>query len=1690
MNALPACDVIDPPAEDRLSRLWRAAARALVWMLCVTTAWPAWPASTLVQAPPFTATEPPGNVFVMLDDSGSMGNHWLPLPAGITIVPGAGARVTIQGMGADTGGVWSLRSWSIDRDNDWKLRAPALNPLWYNPAVRYRPWNKDGVLQPEASIGGSLSTTNWGAHASRANAAQLTERDPRQVPTGSAYTSLTSGAGRGLIGTDLVDPTGSLNTGRRVNLASPAVDFRYYKMPFDFGPAQPGATSAPRNGHANAAWTTHNDTTSPLDLFSRPLASTPAVTRSGCFGSAALCASTAAPATPLITTTWQRTNCAGVVETFTSDPGPLTCHRARCGSSGTWTAWSTTPPALACGFAWTDCNGVAQTSPTNPGPISCSWRRQDCSGTLLTFPSSPGPLTCHRTRACDGSGYGGWTAGAAPTLPACYRRNTCSGTAQYFSGSDPGPLSCAWSRQDCNGTSQTFASNPGSLTCWQRQSCTGSSTTIFTSAPSPPTLACRYERQNCSGALQQFAVSGGDPGNLTCYTRNNCGGGTTGPTETVLSPVSCAVGGELPVVYAPTTSTRASSLVTRTATTFTRSPSGGGTQNASVHARVDTTTRNPLAPSTITPTAVSRQDATAVNGSASSSFASCPAGTSLLTCTTTPAANVPDPEALTPARYYAYTGTGDKGDPANYRVVQIDRTRPASVTYPVVDATTGLAVTSTNSMRTDCTTHDKTACTWVEEAQNFANWYLYYRNRLFAAQAVMSDAMSGMTTASQQQLRLGYGRINYFSGAIDPWRTASLSTLGTLPAVDGFANPGALVRGVRPFAIGSTARASFFDWLFSLSWVGSTPNREAIDSVGRYFSWSDQRGPWGATPGTSDAASQLACRRNYAFLATDGEWTNVSAGQPLISASGPLAAPGTPVEADNVGGPTLIGEGPNAGTSFTYAPSAWPQFTGGASQSGTLTDVATYYWNHDLRPDLPNVLRPITDSARPNPAFWQSMSTFIVGYGLSASMDTDATRAAAASGGTVNWPTLDLGNTVISGGNRVNDNLRAALASRGDFYAARDTAALRSGILNAFSEIVAQQGSAGGVAVTGAAVTGSTQAFFPSYTTGKWTGSLRAFSSADFESLAAGASVTPLWSASVPAVASRNLLTSTARTSATTFQAANLSAAQQLLLTGADYTPAEVVSYVRGDASLELPVNGSSAGRKFRRRESPLGDFVNSTPLYMKAADYGYGAMPTIGPSYASYVSARRSGSGATVFIGGNAGVFHGFDAATGLERFGYVPRGVIADLPRLTDPSYSHRYYVDGPVTGGDWHNGSAWRAVVVGTTGAGGANVSGGGSIFAIDVTDPGSVGASNVLWDITKADNQHIGHVLSRGVIGRVKTHSGTTRWVWVAGNGYESTSQRAALLVVDLATGSLTAIPVGPVWNGIDQAARNGMGGVTVAYDPQRNLSAVYAGDRQGNLWRFDFSDGVPSAAKGFGGANAPLFTAVDGTVRRPISAAPRLALHPRGGRYIVFGTGKLHDEGDAYDTSSQAIYALWEKPGHGAAITASQISAVSVSTGSGGERSFSVNTVDWSTRLGWSAPLTGGERIVSDPSAELGTLSIVSFKPGGGGDACAGGGESYLYRLNYASGTATGVAITGTVGAITPQVSLPSRQRTLSSVNLPSLMTGPGAGGGGTGGEAPASQCQLYLATIKGIPERVANACPGFSPLRAWRQPTR
>ena len=405
------------------------------------------------------------------------------------------------------------------------------------------------------------------------------------------------------------------------------------------------------------------------------------------------------------------------------------------------------------------------------------------------------------------------------------------------------------------------------------------------------------------------------------------------------------------------------------------------------------------------------------------STSTCPYGEPL-----TPASNaVYDSGFWTPARYVVYDGP-QPGTPAerldlnNYRVVMIDRnfgwngtsrdligtnTSDAVSKWFVVDGVTGLP-----GFRPDCAIgagQDGTWCTFEQEAQNYANWFTYYRSRLFAAVGVMSEVLSNFT-GPEQFLRLGYGRINYFPGALNPWNVGSMTDLAVaLPAIYGKANEGGVVRGVRPFtvndppasAIPNPDRAQVFNWLFTINGLGPTPNRESLHGVGMYFARNDSTGPWGLYPGAGSEPStdHLWCRRNYTVLATDGEWTKLptTAGftpQRLLERGGdfttldPLGS-GSVTQSVSVMGPAITGTErlTNAPRSYTYDPAVEPQISGGSgAQTGTLSDVLHYYWSRDLRSDLRNSIDPTPK----NRAFWQHMSSFVVGYGVSASMDDPA----------------------------------------------------------------------------------------------------------------------------------------------------------------------------------------------------------------------------------------------------------------------------------------------------------------------------------------------------------------------------------------------------------------------------------------------------------------------------------------------------------------------------------------------------------------------------------------------------------------------------------------------------------------------------------------------------------------------------
>ncbi len=619
------------------------------------------------------------------------------------------------------------------------------------------------------------------------------------------------------------------------------------------------------------------------------------------------------------------------------------------------------------------------------------------------------------------------------------------------------------------------------------------------------------------------------------------------------------------------------------------------------------------------------------------------------------------PGGWAPARHFRFTGLpGEENQPSKYLLVDIDRTVNLAAAFPVVDAVTGQPAAT----RTDCAVAN--SCTWTEEAKNFANWYTYYRNRLFAAMAVTSQVLSSATDASQT-LRLGFGRINRFPDAPNPWDPPTSGNVGSrfvgTPNIDEntTASPTAVERGVRPLTVGTLERQQVFDWLFGLQWTGSTPNREALYSAGAYFARSgpgDTRNPYAEDPAVGEPlANNLWCRRNFTLLATDGEWTKVAPPGVVpkpqkrledaatdgiditpINSGSPF---GTILDVDSQNGPIILGSNRKDATqiySYQYLQATEPWFTGGASaDTYTLTDVAKYFWANDLRPDLDNRFDRDLPTKK---AFWQHMVNYIVGYGVQATMDDAANRAIInARAGTVTWPSVgtppedcrivdlnsDPMNTTIGGcgtiypplsampgyGNRTNDTFRAAVASEGNFYAAASPEQLRSSIKSALSEILADPASGTAPSVSNTSVATGNLIIESSFRTDIWDGKVEAFDTKELvDWLISGVGLKPAakWSANFPAAGARNIYTAVGPlpTDFRKFEWGLLTAAQRTDLDSFSETlglpDSPILQWLRGEPTTEQTKGGALRLRPI----TVLGDIVNSTPQFSKASDHAY----------------------------------------------------------------------------------------------------------------------------------------------------------------------------------------------------------------------------------------------------------------------------------------------------------------------------------------------------------------------------------------------------------------------------------------------------------------------------------------------------
>ena len=542
-------------------------------------------------------------------------------------------------------------------------------------------------------------------------------------------------------------------------------------------------------------------------------------------------------------------------------------------------------------------------------------------------------------------------------------------------------------------------------------------------------------------------------------------------------------------------------------------------------------------------------------------------------------------------------------------------------------------------------------------------------------------------------------------------------------------------------------------------------------------------------------------------------------------------------------------------------------------------------------------------------------------------------------------------------------------------------------------------GGGGWLSSNAAALTAESRIYQASFETRDWSGRLRAVK-VDGD----GALGAVLWEATIPSAAQRRILTAGSAGSGIDFTWQALAAAGMQAAIG----DADTLAYLRGDPSKEGSA-GSPAG--LRKRSSRLGAIVNSAIALAGDEDFGYeGLVDTAdlaspasvaGLAYTAYlrVKAKRP---RLVLVGANDGMLHGFDAASGAEKFAYVPRTLLAEpisaadprsvLVRLADPAFVPRFYVDGSPSVGDAYWAGAWRTVVVGTTGVGGRGV------FALDISDPEAMSAARVLWDLDGRADPNLGYTVGQAVIGRL--HDG--HFYAIFGNGYRSAHGCPVLYLVRLSDGRVRRIATGGrALTDACAGAPDGLGRPSL-HDAQapgaagyRTADFAYAGDLQGNLWRFDLrrvdlSSEPPTGvgvervftATGAGGQPQPIAGPIE------IGAAPA-AVAPGGAGprpvMLWFGTGRHLATDDRSDATPQSVYGIVDR--FAGAVARGDLQRRSITVGGGMAGTLGGSRVDYPgsgtgrPQQGWVLDLPrAGERLAVPPLIRRGRLVFASLVP--------------------------------------------------------------------------------------------------------------
>lgn len=843
----------------------------------------------------------------------------------------------------------------------------------------------------------------------------------------------------------------------------------------------------------------------------------------------------------------------------------------------------------------------------------------------------------------------------------------------------------------------------------------------------------------------------------------------------------------------------------------------------------------------------------------------------------------------------------------------------AGVAFTRVDILPSVTSYTKAATRTDCT---GATCTYQQELQNFANWYSYYRSRMLMMKSAIATAFSSVSdTAPGVGFRVGFSTIN---------STASYE----VPIAD----------------FNQTQKDSVYGKLFTVSPSGSTPLRAALSRAGRVFTGS-------IYTGASDPV-QYSCQQNFAFLSTDGYWNTDVAGSDFPSVG-------------DVDGSAVV------------------PYKDALGKSNTLADVARYFYVNDLRPDMTDDVPKASgdETLTGNSMMHQHMKTFTMGLGIDGNL---AYSPAYLSGGSADYQAIQSGTSNWgdpigdTGASRIDDLWHAAVDGHGQYFSASDPTEVADGLAKTLGAAAQETGSSAAAATSNLEpVAGDNYAYVASYTTVVWDGNLQA----KYIDLSTGgisdADSASIWSArdqldNKAALGTRLLVTGTGASGQRLLTWGNLTGTEKAYFEPTQISacnPITLCPGATGENLFNFLMGGADTTNNgsYRTRSHVLGDIVSSQPVYVKDARFSY-----YDAGYDAYKSSTEARAG-MVYVGANDGFLHAFSADTGAEVWAYAPTPVLTKLYKLADPSYTHNYYVDGPLTVGDIFSGS-WRTMLVG-------GMNGGGRYyFGIDVS---SASTPSVRWEFT---DSNMGYTYGNPVL--TKLANGT--WVALVTSGYNNGTTvggdgKGYLYVLDAFTGGLlfklstgsgsagSPSGLGKIANWVDDPTGNN----TTRY--------VYGGDLNGDFWRFDLEAQTVMRLMAVG---------------MPITTRPELA-EVNYKRTIFFGTGLFLEtaQRDPAANVGNAIYGVRDDD-ESASISAGGLVSVptsAIQAGGGG-----ITEAEWSANKGWTIALPSGYFMNVDPKIQLSTLAVVTnhvaAAAGDAGTSCtAAKGDHLIYFIDFATG---------------------------------------------------------------------------------------